>query len=57
MTKTDKWTSEIDLSFGIKTLQNPNSVIYQKIDLSLLQMFIQKRLFFLTLYDSSLVPD
>ena len=28
-----------------KTLQNSNSVIYQKIDLSLLQIFIQKQLF------------
>ena len=41
---TDKLTSEIYLSFGIK-LADPNSVIYQKIYLSLLQIFIQKQLF------------
>ena len=35
-----------NLSFvWYKNLQNPNSVIYQKIYLSLLQIFIQKLLF------------
>ena len=41
---TDKWTSEIDLSFGIKLAESQLCNL-SEIDLSLLQIFIQKQLF------------
>ena len=53
---TDKWTSEIDLSFGIKLAESQLCNLSWKL-ISVCYNFLFRNSSFWTLYDSNLVPD